>query len=111
MCNVHTAAFAALVLCLGAGCSTKEIAAATTASPGFSPPPGEVVATLTVTSAAFPPNGPIPSKYTCEGADTSPPLAWSDPPPATKSVAVVVDDPDAPDPAAPKHVFVHWVIY
>jgi Raf kinase inhibitor-like YbhB/YbcL family protein len=55
--------------------------------------------------------GAIPAKYTREGADVSPPLAWSDPPAGTKSFALVVDDPDAPDPAAPKRVWVHWVVY
>ncbi|MBN9162781.1 MAG: phosphatidylethanolamine-binding protein [Myxococcales bacterium 68-20] len=51
------------------------------------------------------------SKFTCEGEETSPALAWSEPPTGTKSIAVIVDDPDAPDPAAPKMVFVHWVLY
>jgi hypothetical protein len=66
---------------------------------------------LTLTSPAFPPNGEIPTVHTCEGADTSPPLAWSSVPPGTKSLALVVDDPDAPDPAAPKTTWVHWVVY
>ncbi|HVS59763.1 MAG TPA: hypothetical protein VHE82_03605, partial [Gemmatimonadaceae bacterium] len=52
-----------------------------------------------LSSPAFAPNGPIPSKYTCEGADISPPLEWSDPPDGTRSFALIVDDPDAPDPA------------
>ena len=62
-------------------------------------------------SPAFASNGAIPSKYTCEGADVSPPLAWSGAPEKTLSFALVVDDPDAPDPAAPKRVWVHWVVY
>ncbi len=66
---------------------------------------------LTLTSAAFTHRGAIPAKYTCEGADVSPPLTWSDLPPGTKSVALIVDDPDAPDPAAPKMTWVHWVLY
>jgi Raf kinase inhibitor-like YbhB/YbcL family protein len=66
---------------------------------------------LTLTSPAFPPNGEIPTVHTCEGADTSPPLAWSDVPAGTKSFALVVDDPDAPDPAAPKQTWVHWVVF
>ncbi len=53
----------------------------------------------------------IPSVYTCEGDDLSPPLAWSEEPPGTKSFALVVDDPDAPDPRAPKRTFVHWIVY
>ncbi len=66
---------------------------------------------LTLTSAAFTQQGAIPTKYTCEGADVSPPLAWTGLPPGTKSLALVVDDPDAPDPAAPKTTWVHWVLY
>jgi Raf kinase inhibitor-like YbhB/YbcL family protein len=66
---------------------------------------------LIVTSSAFTPNGAIPALYTCEGKDISPPLAWSGTPAATKSFALIVDDPDAPDPAAPKMTWVHWVLY
>jgi Raf kinase inhibitor-like YbhB/YbcL family protein len=66
---------------------------------------------LTITSTAFAPEGAIPSLYTCEGKDISPPLAWSGAPAATKSFALIVDDPDAPDPAAPKMTWVHWVLY
>jgi hypothetical protein len=66
---------------------------------------------LTITSTAFAPEGAIPSLYTCEGKDVSPPLAWSGAPAATKSFALIVDDPDAPDPAAPKMTWVHWVLY
>jgi Raf kinase inhibitor-like YbhB/YbcL family protein len=66
---------------------------------------------LALTSPAFPPNGEIPTVHTCEGADTSPPLAWSGAPAGTKSFALVVDDPDAPDPAAPKQTWVHWVVF
>jgi Raf kinase inhibitor-like YbhB/YbcL family protein len=66
---------------------------------------------LTITSTAFAPSGAIPSLYTCEGRNVSPPLAWSGVPAGTKSLALVVDDPDAPDPAAPKMTWVHWVLY
>ena len=66
---------------------------------------------FTIKSPAFAPNGPIASKYTCEGADTSPPLEWSGTPDGTKSFALIVDDPDAPDPAKPQRVYVHWVVY
>ena len=66
---------------------------------------------LKLTSSAFAPGGEIPSKYTCEGEDLSPPLAWSDVPANAKSLALIVDDPDAPDPAAPKMTWVHWVLY
>jgi Raf kinase inhibitor-like YbhB/YbcL family protein len=67
--------------------------------------------TLKLTSSAFAPGGEIPAKYTCEGEDLSPPLAWSDVPAKAKSLALIVDDPDAPDPAAPKMTWVHWVLY
>jgi len=66
---------------------------------------------LTITSTAFAAGGEIPTRYTCEGDDISPPLAWRGAPAATKSFALVVDDPDAPDPAAPKMTWVHWVLY
>ena len=66
---------------------------------------------LTLTSLAFDHLAAIPSKYTCEGADVPPPLAWSNLPAGTKSLALIVDDPDAPDPAAPKMTWVHWVLY
>ena len=72
---------------------------------------GGVAMALTLGSPAFPPNGEIPPVHTCEGADTSPPLAWSGAPAGTKSFALVVDDPDAPDPAAPKQTWVHWVVF
>jgi Raf kinase inhibitor-like YbhB/YbcL family protein len=62
-------------------------------------------------SAAFPDDGPIPVVHTCEGRDVSPPLRWGGLPPGTASLALVVDDPDAPDPAAPKTTWVHWVVY
>lgn len=67
--------------------------------------------TFDLTSNAFAANGSIPAKYTCEGADISPPLKWSTEPANTRSLVLIVDDPDAPDPAAPKMVYVHWVVY
>jgi Raf kinase inhibitor-like YbhB/YbcL family protein len=66
---------------------------------------------MKLTSSAFGPNGTIPRRHTCEGEDLAPQLAWSDAPPATKSFVLIVDDPDAPDPAAPKMTWVHWVMY
>ena len=66
---------------------------------------------LSLTSPAFQERGEIPSAHTCEGADTAPPLAWSGVPADVKSLALVVDDPDAPDPKAPKRTWVHWVLY
>lgn len=66
---------------------------------------------LAISSPAFAAGGAIPAAFTCEGADRSPPLAWSGVPAGAKALALVVDDPDAPDPAAPKRVWVHWVLY
>jgi Raf kinase inhibitor-like YbhB/YbcL family protein len=66
---------------------------------------------LTISSPAFAPGGPIPTEYTGEGRDVSPPLVWSGVPAGARSLALIVDDPDAPDPAAPRRVWVHWVLY
>jgi Raf kinase inhibitor-like YbhB/YbcL family protein len=60
---------------------------------------------LTVTSSAFSANGAIPSEYTCDGAGKSPPLSWSGVPANTQTIAILVDDPDAP-----KGVFTHWLV-
>lgn len=57
-------------------------------------------------SSAFQKGGEIPHKYTCDGADVSPPLTWTHPPPGTKAFALIADDPDAP-----VGTWVHWVIY
>jgi Raf kinase inhibitor-like YbhB/YbcL family protein len=69
------------------------------------------VMTMRLSSTAFGPGGAIPSKDTCEGADVSPPLAWSGAPAGTKGFVLIVDDPDAPDPQAPRMTWVHWVLY
>jgi Raf kinase inhibitor-like YbhB/YbcL family protein len=66
---------------------------------------------LSLTSPSFAPGGEIPSLFTCEGRDLSPALSWSGVSPDAKSLALVVDDPDAPDPRAPKMTWVHWVLY
>ena len=71
----------------------------------------EKAMTLKLTSAAFTHEGGIPRMHTCEGQDVSPPLAWHGAPANTKSLVLIVDDPDAPDPAAPKMTWVHWVLY
>lgn len=61
---------------------------------------------LKLTSAAFQPGGTIPKKFTCDGPDVSPALAWSGAPAGTKSFALIMDDPDAP-----VGTWVHWVLY
>jgi Raf kinase inhibitor-like YbhB/YbcL family protein len=66
---------------------------------------------MAIKSPAFLHNHPIPERYTCDGADVSPPLAWSGVPAEAKSLVLIVDDPDAPDPAAPQMTYVHWVLY
>ena len=67
--------------------------------------------TLTLKSTAFREGGKIPARYTCEGNDISPPLTWEGVPDNTRSLVLIVDDPDAPDPKAPKMTWVHWVLY
>ena len=62
-------------------------------------------------SPSFEPQGGIPVKHTCQGEDDAPPLTWSDAPAGTKSFVLIVDDPDAPDPAAPRMTWVHWLLY
>ena len=66
---------------------------------------------MELTSTTFAPQGSIPRRHTCEGDDISPPLAWSRVPSGTRSLVLIVDDPDAPDPAAPQRTWVHWVLY
>jgi Raf kinase inhibitor-like YbhB/YbcL family protein len=66
---------------------------------------------MRLTSTAFAHEGSIPTVYTCEGKDISPPLAWTNIPAGAKSLVLIVDDPDAPDPASPKMTWVHWVLY
>src|SRR5215813_9346917 len=63
---------------------------------------GNAAMAMTLNSPALQQNGHIPSKYTCEGEDVSPPLAWEGVPNGTKSLVLIIDDPDAPDPKAPK---------
>ena len=61
---------------------------------------------ITITSTAFREGEPIPSKYTCDGINVSPPLNWDDPPENAESFALIGDDPDAP-----MGTWVHWVVY
>ena len=66
---------------------------------------------LALKSPAFSGGGSIPREYTCEGEDQSPALEWTGAPAPTRSFALIVDDPDAPDPKAPKMTWVHWLLY
>jgi Raf kinase inhibitor-like YbhB/YbcL family protein len=72
---------------------------------------GEDKMALTITSPAFSDGGEIPSRYTCDGNDVSPPLQWDGVSDQARSMVLIVDDPDAPDPKAPKRTWVHWVLY
>ncbi len=65
---------------------------------------------LTLGSSVFTQGGEIPPRYTCEGENISPPLEWSGIPEAARSMVLIVDDPDAPDPKAPTVTWVHWVL-
>lgn len=66
---------------------------------------------LGFTSFAFANGGEIPSLHTCDGKDLSPALGWSGVPDSARSLVLIMDDPDAPDPAAPRMVWVHWILY
>lgn len=66
---------------------------------------------LQITSPKFSHQGEMPAKYTCQGENISPPLSWSGIPAGTKSLVLIIDDPDAPDPKAPKMTWDHWIIY
>jgi Raf kinase inhibitor-like YbhB/YbcL family protein len=81
------------------------------AGEGQGPPGAESSGPFVLRSSAFDDGDQIPSRYTCEGEDISPPLSWSRPPAGTRSLALIVDDPDAPDPKAPRMTWVHWVVY
>ncbi|MDD3815016.1 MAG: YbhB/YbcL family Raf kinase inhibitor-like protein [Desulfocapsaceae bacterium] len=66
---------------------------------------------LSISSPAFADNSQIPLTYTCDGRNISPPLQWTGIPASTKSLVLIIDDPDAPDPAAPRMTWVHWLLY
>lgn len=81
------------------------------------PPPAASLApkiegsSMKLASPSFEDQGGIPKRQTCEGEDLSPPLEWSGVPAGAKSLALIVDDPDAPDPAKPQRVWAHWILY
>lgn len=66
---------------------------------------------MIIESASFQHHGEIPPRHTCDGQNISPALSWQNVPAGTRSLALIVEDPDAPDPDAPRTIWVHWVLY
>ncbi len=66
---------------------------------------------MQISSPAFAANQSIPKQFTCDGKDVSPALHWTSVPDKARSLVLIVDDPDAQDPAAPRMTWVHWVLY
>ena len=103
-----------ILLCLGCliltigGCGSASSPTSTPAptTPTAQPDEKERVTAFELTSSAFGAGEPIPSPYTCDGKDISPPLQWTDPPEGTQGFALIADDPDAPS-----GTWVHWVFY
>jgi len=110
-------ACASLLVLIALGCSTESKPGNDTASVAAAPvatvdtPMTAPASSLQLTSTAFTQGAGIPARYTCEGDNMSPPLSWTGAPSGTKSLALIVEDPDAPDPAKPQRIFVHWVVY
>lgn len=100
----RSAALAVALTMTFAGCGGSGKGGART-SGATSTAPSRRVTRLQVSSPAFGEGAAIPERFTCKGANVSPPLAWSDPPAGTTSLAIVVDDPDAPS-----GTFLHWVL-
>jgi len=105
------ALLACAIACDNSKSSTTDTSAVARAKAADTTTLRPMSALLNLSSSAFGANAPIPPKYTCEGANVSPPLAWSGAPAKAKSFALIVEDPDAPDPAKPTRVVTHWVAY
>ena len=113
---VVSLAAVAIAACTRSGPAPGKESPAPSSAPGLAVTPDAAgdaapAGSLVIASRAFAHQGAIPRKYTCEGEDVSLPLTITGAPPGTKSIALVMDDPDAPDPAAPQRVWVHWVAY
>lgn len=92
--------------------AVRTLAAALIGAAAFVPPAQAADdGSLRLTSSVFTANGSIPIRFTCDGDEVSPPLAWRGVPAGTESLALIVADPDAPDPKAPKVTWIHWVVY
>jgi|GEM_PF-123409 len=110
--HIALAVLAALAALAGLAATTEAAPAAPMTVGAAGATRGRTMS-MTLTSSAFTHQGEIPARYSCEvkGREVSPPLSWSGVPGAAKSVALIVDDPDAPDPKAPQRTWVHWVLY
>jgi len=104
---------AAVVLSLAAlpACQTPGHTPAAESGAVSAPEEGAPMSKMKIASASFAEGQEIPALHTCQGGDASPPLSWSGVPAKAASLALIVDDPDAPDPKAPKTTWVHWVLY
>jgi Raf kinase inhibitor-like YbhB/YbcL family protein len=114
MAVITAMATAIAVIAAPAAIAAPAVSATTASAPlAAASPAKDSAMTLSLTSSAFSHQGEIPVRYTCEaqGKEVSPPLAWHGVPPGAKSLALIVDDPDAPDPKAPQTTWVHWVLY
>lgn len=91
---------------LGVLAAALSVLSGAVLSPAASSSPRATEARLTLSSPAFRARAAIPARYTCEGANVSPPLRWSSPPARTRFFALILDDPDAPS-----GTFTHWVVW
>lgn len=117
-CTLHLAVACLIALTSACRAGSDEASGPTTgttrpasaAEPDVAQPPDREDA-MKLTSTAFDHQATVPVRYTCQGADTSPPLAWTGVPEGTRSLALIVEDPDAPNPDAPQMTWIHWVLY
>ena len=97
-----------VLICISVAAAISVVEAGTSLLPGEKE---NIVMPLIIMSTSFTRDGEIPARYTCDSVNISPPLTWTGVPAGTKSLALIVDDPDAPNPEAPKMTWVHWVLY
>lgn len=110
--RTHLAALSGIILaCLLAQVAAADETASLMSQKVRNEKKEKPIMSMTITSSSFSPHGVIPARHTCDGHDTSPELFWTEVPEGTQSLVLIMDDPDAPDPAAPKRTWVHWVLY